>query len=135
MIFPFFLYTCFVLTLTVNTSSFTESVALFTREKVLDEIKWRGAFDETEKLLPTIMRLLKNSKKKNWRFKTHNCCKRTGTFFSFAHRNYCGEYLKFLSSNTDLFNRHTDSLAPSFSREKCSLIITCRRKFRGFRQQ
>ena len=53
-----------MLTLAINTASFTESVALFTDKKILAEIKWRGAMDESEKLLPTISKLLKRAKKK-----------------------------------------------------------------------
>lgn len=70
-------------TLAINTASFTESVALFTDKKnkvappkrrikclaslrlgLLAEIKWRGAMDESEKLLPAISKLLKRAKKK-----------------------------------------------------------------------
>ncbi|MBI4994167.1 tRNA (adenosine(37)-N6)-threonylcarbamoyltransferase complex dimerization subunit type 1 TsaB [Candidatus Peregrinibacteria bacterium] len=52
-----------MLTLVINTASFTESVALFTKKKILAEIKWRGAADESEKLLPAILKLLKRAKK------------------------------------------------------------------------
>lgn len=53
-----------MLTLAINTASFTESVALFTDKKVLAEIGWRGKSDESEKLLPTIFKLLKRAEKK-----------------------------------------------------------------------
>lgn len=53
-----------MLTLAINTASFTESVALFTEKKILAEINWRGKSDESEKLLPTILKLLKRANKK-----------------------------------------------------------------------
>lgn len=53
-----------MLTLAINTASFTESVAVFTEKRILAEIKWHGAADESEKLLSTISKLLKRAKKK-----------------------------------------------------------------------
>lgn len=52
-----------MLTLAVNTSSFTESLALFSGRNLIREMSWKGNCDETEKLLPNIEKLLKGAKK------------------------------------------------------------------------
>lgn len=48
--------------LAINTASSLESVALFDKGKLLGEITWKGKRDETAKLLPTISRLLKQTR-------------------------------------------------------------------------
>lgn len=57
------LYSCLMLTLAINTSSSTESVALLDNNKLLAERVWHGNADESEKLLPAIVGLLKSKRK------------------------------------------------------------------------
>lgn len=51
-----------MLTLAINTSLITESVALIDGRRVLAEASWEGRSDETQKLLPAIASVLKSSK-------------------------------------------------------------------------
>jgi tRNA threonylcarbamoyl adenosine modification protein YeaZ len=48
-----------MLTLAINTSSTVEAVALLKGKKLLGEVSWRANYDESEKLLPAIEKLLK----------------------------------------------------------------------------
>lgn len=51
-----------MLSIGINTCSPTEAVALFSNIKVLQEIQWKGEYNESEKLLPAIGKLLKKAK-------------------------------------------------------------------------
>lgn len=51
-----------MITLAINTSTQPENVALFKGEKILREVEWHGNRDETKKLLPAIVKLLKRAK-------------------------------------------------------------------------
>ena len=57
-----------MVTLAINTASATESLALFSKrkskDKLLAETSWKGNRDETQKLLPQIMKLLKKARLK-----------------------------------------------------------------------
>ena len=48
--------------LAINTASSTEALAIFDEKKVIAEISWRGQSDESEKLLPSLLHVLKKAK-------------------------------------------------------------------------
>lgn len=52
-----------MLTLAIHTASTTESVALIKGNKVIQEFSWQAHYDESERLLPAIDRILRRAKK------------------------------------------------------------------------
>ncbi len=46
-------------TLAINTSGPMESLAVFSKNKLLAQTSWKGNYDETKKLLPAVEKLLK----------------------------------------------------------------------------
>lgn len=50
-----------LITLAINTSVQPEYVALFKGKEILEKVEWNGNRDETKKLLPAIVKLLKRA--------------------------------------------------------------------------
>jgi tRNA threonylcarbamoyladenosine biosynthesis protein TsaB len=50
-----------MITLALDTSSAIESVAVFSKKKILGQISWKGNYDETKKLLAAIEKILKKA--------------------------------------------------------------------------
>jgi tRNA threonylcarbamoyladenosine biosynthesis protein TsaB len=50
-----------IITLAINTSVQPENVALLRGKNILEKVQWNGNRDETKKLLPAIVKLLKRA--------------------------------------------------------------------------